>query len=183
MRSPFFFVVKPLDNTRYVYERNGLIVSTSEEDFKNSNRQAVVCEVPNNYDGPICEGDLLLVHHNVFKYYNDVKGRKKSGRSFLRDGYFYVDETQFYMYKKPDGWHTIGDFCFVKPSPKKDYFLNKSGDNEPLVGIVKYSNRELEDLGVYSGDEVCFRPGSEYEFFLDGETIYRMRTRSIVAKL
>ena len=38
---------------------------------------------PLGYDGEIVVGDLLLVHHNVFKFYNDMKGRQKSGKSFF----------------------------------------------------------------------------------------------------
>ena len=36
-------------------------------------------------------GDTLLVHHNVFKFYYDMYGREKSGRSFLKENLFLVD--------------------------------------------------------------------------------------------
>jgi len=183
MRSPFYFIVTPVGGERYVTERNGLIVSVSEEDHKNSNREAIVIELPSNYNGPISIGDKLLVHHNVFKYYNDVKGARRSGKSFLRDGYFYLDETQFYMYNHDGKWVTVKDYCFVKPSLNKDFYLEKGTLYEPLVGVIKYSNSELEKLGVCSGDEICFEPNSEYEFFVDGEVLYRMRTKSIAVKI
>ena len=54
--------------------------------------------LPLGYEGPIGVGDTLLVHHNVFKFYNDMKGRRQSGRSFLKDDLFLVDFDQFYMY-------------------------------------------------------------------------------------
>ena len=82
------------------------IVSTSEEDHKFSNRYAEVLATPLSYDGDIEPGDILLVHHNVFKFYNDMKGQRQSGKSFLKDDTFLIDPDQFYMYKKNGKWHT-----------------------------------------------------------------------------
>ena len=83
MQSLFDFIVKPVNNKRYNNTTNieGLefITSTSQEDHKFSNREAVVINVPLGYVGNIKKGDTLLVHHNVFKYYYDMKGRQKSG--------------------------------------------------------------------------------------------------------
>ena len=50
---------------------------------------------------------------------------------------------------------------------------------EPLIGIVKYINQELLDLGVKVGDEISFQPESEYEFTIEGEKLYRMFTNNI----
>ena len=93
MKSPFNFIVKPLKGKRYDNTKEiaglELVVSTSEEDHKFSNRYAEVIETPIGYTGAIKSGDTLLVHHNVFKYYNDMKGRQKSGRSFFKDDLFF----------------------------------------------------------------------------------------------
>ena len=86
MQSPWSFVVRPIGGNRYVNEKNiagvDFIVNTSEENHNASNREAEVVELPIGYTGKIRKGDILLVHHNVFKYYNDMYGRKKSGKSF-----------------------------------------------------------------------------------------------------
>ena len=66
---------------------------------KFSNREAIVIETPLGYTGPIKKGDTLLVHHNVFKYYNDMYGRQKSGRSFFKDDIFLIDREQFFYTK------------------------------------------------------------------------------------
>ena len=104
MQSLFDFIVKPANNKRYNNTTNieGLefITSTSQEDHKFSNREAVVINVPLGYVGNIKKGDTLLVHHNVFKYYYDMKGRQKSGKSFLKDNLFFVDSDQFFLYKQ-----------------------------------------------------------------------------------
>ena len=81
MQSPFYFIVKPMNGKRYDNTKNiggiDFIVSTSEEDHKFSNRFAEVVEVPLGYKGPIQSGDTLLVHHNAFKFYNDVRVGKE----------------------------------------------------------------------------------------------------------
>tara|TARA_R100001510_G_C7630622_1_gene189534 strand:- start:637 stop:1167 length:531 start_codon:yes stop_codon:yes gene_type:complete len=155
------------------------ITSTSEEDFKFSNREAEVISVPLNYKGEIEKGDVLLVHHNVFKFYNDMKGRRQSGRSFFKDDLFFIEDEQFYMYKKNGKWKAHGKNCFVKPSAVKKSFIDKPGEYEPLMGTVKYINEELIKLGVKEGDEISFQPESEYEFRVDDEILYRMFTNNI----
>ena len=183
MQSPDRFIVRPMKGKRYNNTKDivGLefITSTSEEDFKFSNREAEVISVPLNYKGEIEKGDVLLVHHNVFKFYNDMKGRRKSGRSFFKDDLFFIEDEQFYMYKKNGKWKAHGRNCFVKPSAVKKSFIDKPGEYEPLIGTVKYINEELIKLGVKEGDEISFQPESEYEFRVDDEILYRMFTNNI----
>ena len=187
MRSPFNFIVKPESGTRYnnTKEIGGIdiIVNTSEEDHKFSNRHAIVVEVPNNYDGPIRPGDTLLVHHNVFKFYNDMKGRQKSGRSFFRDDVFLIDPDQFFLYKQDGKWHTYDRYCFVKPIPATESYIKKPFTNEPLMGEMVYPNAYLVSQGIRPGDKVCFKPDSEYEFEVDGEKLYRMYDHQITMVL
>ena len=58
----------------------------------------------------------------------------------------------------------------------------KAGE-EPLVGIIKYINKELESKGLKEGDTISFEPDSEYAFQVDGEKLYRMFTSNIKLKL
>lgn len=187
MKSPFYFIVKPLEGKRYnnTKEMSGIeiIVSTSEEDHKFSNRYAEVIELPCGYKGPIEKGDTLLVHHNAFKFYNDIKGRQKSGRSFFRDDIFFVDEEQFFLYKKGSTWNAYSRYCFVKPIPAIDSYIKKPLSEEPLMGLMRYPNNYLKNCGVNEGDMVCFSPDSEYEFDVDGEKLYRMYDHQITIKL
>jgi hypothetical protein len=185
MKSPFYFIIEPKKKRRYdnTVDWGGIefIANTSKEDFKFSNREGEVVETPLGYDGPIQSGDSLLVHHNVFKYYNDMKGKERSGKSFLKDHTFFVDDTQFFAYKnsQDSSWKCIKDYCFIKPVASKEYYIDKNTSEEPLMGEVKYTNSQLLALGVKEGDKVCFEPESEYEFKVDGEKLYRMYTRNI----
>jgi hypothetical protein len=187
MKSPFEFIVKPIQGKRYnnTKEIGGVevITSVSEEDHRYSNREAEVIETPIGYEGPIKPGDTLLVHHNVFKFYNDIKGRRKSGKSFFKDDLFFVDYEQFYLYKNEKGWNSQDQYCFVKPMPVKDSYIFKNIKEEPLVGEMKYPNEYLKSKGVKVGDTVFFKPDCEYEFEIDGEKLYRMYDHQITMVL
>ena len=182
MRSPYNFIVTPLHNRRYDNIKDigdtEFITSVSEEDYEASNRLAKVISLPIDYDGPVEIEDILLVHHNVFKFYYDMKGKQKSGRSYLKDNLFLVDNEQFFLYKRNGKWNAHGKYCFIKPIKAKKSFILKRGE-EPLMGIVKYINQELLDLGVKEGDEISFQPDSEYPFTVDNEKVYRMFTNNI----
>jgi len=187
MKSPFYFIAKPKNGKRYANTKDiagiEFIVSTSEEDHKFSNRYAEVVETPLGYTGPIEIGDTLLVHHNAFKYYNDMRGRQKSGKSFFKDNLFFIEIDQFFMYKKNGKWFAYDRYCFVKPIPAIDSYIKKPFNEEPLMGEMIYPNEYLLEQGVSSGDFVCFAPDSEYEFIVDGEKLYRMFDHQITIKL
>ena len=80
MKSPYSFLVTPINDRRYNNIKKigevDFITSTSEEDHKASNRFATVKATPLGYKGEIKKGDVLVVHHNVFKFYNDMYGYK-----------------------------------------------------------------------------------------------------------
>lgn len=186
MISPHGFICTPVGDKRYANTKliggMELIVSTSEEDHHYSNRFATVIEPPLRYGGPIKKGDTLLVHHNVFKIYNNMKGKRSNGKSFLDENTFLVDFEQFFMYKNETGWHTHDRYCFVKPIAARESVIIKPGNEEPLMGEMKYSNDYLVSKGVLPGNIVCFTPDSEYEFKVDGEKLYRVYDHQIVAK-
>jgi hypothetical protein len=183
MKSPYMFIARPLDGKRYANTKDDLIVSTSEEDHLFSNRVAEVVETPVGYVGPIKPGHKLLVHHNVFKFYNDMKGNRKSGRSHFKDDLFFIEDVQFFMYNCGGGWKARDKYCFVKPIPTEESVIYKNIKEEPLVGILTYSNEQLESLGVKEGVKVSFTPESEYEFQVEGEKLYRMYTDNITMVL
>ena len=61
MRSPFSFIIKPLNGRRYDNIKSigdiEFITSTSQEDHTSSNRFAEVVSTPIDYDGDIKKGD------------------------------------------------------------------------------------------------------------------------------
>jgi hypothetical protein len=187
MRSPFYFIAEPLNERRYNNTKDiggvEFIVNTSEEDHKFSNRYAKVIETPLGYEGPVRPGDILLVHHNVFKFYNDMKGNRKSGKSFFKDNKFFIESEQFFMYKSGGSWHSYDRYCFVKPVPATESYIKKPFTHEPLMAEMRYPNDYLKSKGVSAGDIVCFTPDSDYEFDVDGEKLYRVYDHQITIKL
>ena len=187
MKSPFSFIVKPIKGKRYnnTTDIGGIefIVSTSKEDFKFSNRQAEVVELPLGYNGPIQKGDILLVHHNVFKFYNDMKGKERSGKSYFKDDLFFIEPEQYFAYKHNEVWNAVDRYCFIEPVPVEDSYIYKPLTEEPLVGKIKYPNKYLTEQGLKAGDKVSFQPNSEYEFDVDGEKLYRMFDHQITMVL
>lgn len=179
------FIVRPVGGKRYSNTKSvggiDLVVSTSEEDFKFSNREAEVLQIPINYGGSVRVGDTLLVHHNAFKFYNDMQGRRQSGKSFFKDDLFFIDEDQFFMYRQDDAWKPHGRYCFVSPVPTVESYIFKPFTEEPLMGTMEYPNEYLSAQGIKRGNTVIFKPESEYEFQVDGVKMYRMFDHQIVA--
>jgi hypothetical protein len=108
-------------------------------------------------------------------------GRRQSGKSLFQDNQFFVDDTQYYMYKKITQWFAIEPFCFVAPLPKTKTYIYKPFTHEPLMGIMKYTCPSIELKGIKIGDIVTFMPDSEYSFRVDENKLYRIRSKNIIA--
>ena len=50
------------------------------------------------------------------------------------------------------------DYCFVKPLKNQSVLENRK--EQPNIGIVKYSNKFLEALGITPGTLITFTPNS-----------------------
>ena len=178
MKSPYSYIIKPkgerYNNTVSVGDKT-LITNTDIFDHKHVNREAVVLSTPKAFDTDIKEGDTVIVHHNVFRRWNDARGNERNSKSFFKEDQYFVSEDQIFAYKSTDTWRPMKGFCFVKPIKSRDNF---SQDVEkPLVGIIKYSDGS-QDVG----DLVGFTPNSEYEFIIDGERLYRVYSKFITIK-
>ena len=70
MKCVFDFIVKPLGD-RYENEitigDKKLSINSSIESFKSVNNFAVVVETPLAYKTEIQKGDIVIIHHNVFR--------------------------------------------------------------------------------------------------------------------
>ena len=183
MRSVYDFIIKPVgkryDNEVKVGEHT-LITNSPIESFKHVNNIAEVVETPVAFATPTRKGDLIMVHHNVFRVFYDMKGIKKNSRSFLKNDLFFCAVDQVYLYKRKDTWKSFGDRCFVAPVNNKDLLsTDKVAD---LIGILKIGNSSLEESGINPGDIVGFTPNSEWEFVVDNQIMYCMKSNDIVIK-
>jgi hypothetical protein len=177
------FIVSPVrsryDNTKKVGDVD-LILNTEIFTHKNVSNNAIVVGLPKNKKTDIQIGDEVIIHHNVFRRWHDVRGKEQNSRSFFAEDKYFVSDDQLYIYKHNEEWKSLDDYCFVKPIANDDTFsLEKE---KPLVGIVKYSNDILESVGIKVGNKVGFTPRSEFEFIIDGERVYRVMTSQITIK-
>jgi hypothetical protein len=183
MRSIFDFIIKPLGD-RYNNKVNigdkELIINTNIESFKSVNNFAEVIATPLAYSTDIKVGDIVVIHHNVFRVFYDIRGNKKNSRSYFKDDLYFCSLDQIYLYKNTGKWKAFGDRCFVKPIKNNDSLrLDKE---QSLVGILKYGNSSLEMLKINEGDLVGYTPFGEFDFVIDGQRLYCMKSNDIVIK-
>ena len=178
MKSPYCFLIEPkgnrYNNTVNVDDKK-LIVNTEVYNHQYVNREAKVLSTPVINNTPINKGDTVLVHHNVFRRWHNVKGIEKNSRSYFKDNKYIVFEDQIFLYKSKEKWKPLPGYCFIQPLKAIDKFNTKL--ERPLIGIVKYSD------GITNvGDLVGFDPVSTYESVVDGVRMYRALSKFITIK-
>ena len=178
MKSVYNFVVTPkgerYNNTKKL-DGGELILNTEIYNHQYVNREAIVISTPIVGDTDIKAGDTVVVHHNVFRRWHNVKGVEKNSRSYFNESTYMISSDQIFLYKRHDKWIVPKGYCFVIPLKAVDQFNIES--EKPLQGIVKYS-----DGTVKVNELVGFRPSSEYEFIVDSERLYRVLSNFITIK-
>jgi hypothetical protein len=178
MKSVYNFVVTPKGeryNNKKKIGDSELILNTDIYKHEFVNREATVISTPIIGDTDIKPGDTVIVHHNVFRRWHNVKGIEKNSRSFFNESTYIISSDQIFLYKRTNTWVAPKGYCFIKPLKATDQF---SVDIEkPLVGIVKYS-----DGTVNVNDLIGYRPRTESEFIVDGERLYRVLSNLITIK-
>ena len=171
------FIISPIGgryNNSIKVDNKELILNTEIYNHHFVNRKAKIIATPLLFSSPINIGDEVIVHHNVFRRWHDVKGRERNSRSYWKKDKYFISEDQIFLYKNKD-WKAVPGFSFIKPIKQDDKF---SFENEkPLVGIIKYSD------GTFNKEElVGFSPRMECEDFINGERLYRVRNKFITIK-
>lgn len=178
MQSVFSYLVSPKGKRttgEITIEGKELLLNTELQNHEYTNRIGTVLNTPLIGNTVIEVGDEIIVHHNVFRRFRDIKGKEKNSKNYLDEDTYMVQPDQVYAYKRDGKWKALDGFCFVKPLKSKDMF---SLDKErPLIGIVKYDNDFIDN-----GALVGFRPGMEYEFMIEGQRLYRVPTNLITIK-
>jgi hypothetical protein len=173
MQAIFDFIVIPKEQ-----EKSELILNTELQNHLFVNRIGVVQNVPKNNKTPIKKGDEIIVHHNVFRRFRDIKGKEKFSKSYYKDNLYFVAPEQIYGYKRVVKWQALEGFNFVQPIKETKMFSNDI--EKPLTGILKYKDPKLQN--VEENDLIGFTPNSEYEFVVNNMKLYRVPTNSITIK-
>jgi len=184
MRSIFNFVIRPKESRKTNVKKIGdseLLLSTDLQDHKYVNRVGIVIGIPELGCAGVKPGDEVIVHHNVFRRFYDVRGNEKNSAAYFSDDAYIVAPDQVYMFKRDGDWKPLDGFCFVKPIKS---FNEKWTPNEeqPLMGVLKHLDDLLISKGLSKEDVVGFTPRSEYEFIIDGNRMYRVPSSDIAIK-
>ena len=183
MKSVYDFIIKPVgkvyDNSIDV-DGKELLLNSSIEKHKFVNNKAIVVSTPLAFDTPIEEGDEIIVHHNIFRRYYNMKGKEVNSSKFFKNDLYFCQIDQIYLYKKIYKWYAFADRCFAMPlENNNDLELDKE---QKLVGILKYGNKSLEALKITPGDVVGYTPYGEFDFIVDDQRLYCMKSNDIVIK-
>ena len=171
MQALYDFIVEPVGeryNNVINVDDKKLIINTKIETFKAVNKLAKVLATPKNAFSKIQVGDLVMVHHNVFRRYYDIKGKEKNSRSYFTNNKYFVSIDQIYLYHNGK-WNTINDRCFIKP------IKNKS-----QVGYLVYGNQYLNSINIKPNKKVYYKAKREFEFIIDNELLYCMKSKDIL---
>tara|TARA_R110001606_G_scaffold287518_2_gene435616 strand:- start:107 stop:703 length:597 start_codon:yes stop_codon:yes gene_type:complete len=177
MRSVYDFIIKPVsgryNNTK---EIGGVsfVTNTKIESYKSVSNEAEVIATPLSIVTDIRVGDRVTVHHNVFRRFYDIRGNEKNSRSHIKDDLYACSPEQIYLYG--DNKSHL-DYCFVQPVVNDDDWSSQK--EKSLTGILRYGNKMLEEHDVHTGMVVGFTPESEFEFVVDGELLYCMKSKNI----
>jgi len=128
MKSLYQFIIKPYEdryNNKIQVDDKELIVNTSIEDHKFVSKKAVVVSTPAAFD-------------------TDMKGREKNSSTFFKDELYFCGLDQIYMYDNK--CHL--NYCFIKPIKEINDIYNRK--EKEYFGILKYSNKSLEAVGLRS---------------------------------
>ena len=183
MKSIFNFIVttkeKIYNNTKKIGDKK-LILNTEIFNHQNVSRNAIVLETPIMSCFEVQKGDEVIIHHNIFRRWYDVKGKQRNSSQYFKEDLFFCKPDQIYLYKKGEKWLPFMDRCFVMPI--KDNNSLTMDLEQKCVGILKIGNKALEAYDINPGDLVGYKPGREWEFVIDGKRIYCMKSNDIVIK-
>ena len=177
MKSYKDFIISPIgyrySNSKKVGDKN-LILNTEIFNHQFVNRKAKVIATPLLFQSPLNEGDEVMVHHNIFRRWHDVKGVERNSRSYWKENKYIISEDQIYLYKRKN-WIAMPGYSFVQPIKSNNEF--SSEHEQPLVGIIKYTDGNFNINSL-----VGFTPNSEYEFIVEGKRLYRVLNKFITIK-
>ena len=89
MQSLFEYIISTENRYNNIIDIDGkeLVVNTeiTERDYVFVNRIGKVLKIPLYGNSIVNEGDEVIIHHNVFRRWIDMKGCEKNSSSFLNE--------------------------------------------------------------------------------------------------
>ena len=93
MKGIYNFVIEPVgeryNNVKKIGDKD-LILNTKMFTHQFVNREGLVLETPIINDTGIQKGDIVVVHHNIFRRYQDIRGEEKNSKSYINKCRFII---------------------------------------------------------------------------------------------
>jgi len=165
-----------------------LVTNISIESVTHVNRLAKVKAAPKQTI--LKAGDEIIVHHNIFRQKNDVKGDRRKSDFYLGPKEYFVPLDMIFAYRRDGGeWEALAPYFFVKPIEEEEKITDAGIILPPMEkyvhreAVVRFSNKQLrEEWDVHPGDVVGYGKNQEYEFDIEGELLYRVRMPVLLYK-
>lgn len=173
-------------DSEYENEREGIVSNLDYDNTFFITRKARVISAPASTI--LRQGDEVICHHNIFRKKGSVSGAIIHSSFHIEDNIYQVPLDEVFMYKRDNSWEALSPFCFVQPVIDES-FDNLSYDEKMIEthkgfkknhGVLTHPSPELKHL---EGKEVIFSDWSEYEFIIDGELYYKMKSNDILTYL
>ena len=92
MKSLYNYIISTEEryNNKKSIQDKELILNTeiTERDYHFVNRVGKVISVPINIPTPVKPGNEVIVHHNVFRRWFDVRGKERDSGSYITDNIY-----------------------------------------------------------------------------------------------
>jgi hypothetical protein len=180
MKSLYQFLVKPkgerYNNTKDIGGKS-FIINSENQNHEYVNRKGIVISTPSLFNSSILPGAEVILHHNVFRRWSDVRGVEKNSKAYFDKDKYLVSPDQLFLYKNAsdEDWRPVDGFCFVQPLLYQDEFSKEK--EHPDRGVIVYTD------GTFNkGDIVGYTPFSQYEFIIDGQRLFRVYNKFITIK-
>lgn len=194
MTATLYFIVDVKDSyNNYKKLENGLevMVNNTIDSVEHINRIGKIISSPKGVKAH--PGDKLLFHHNICRDSWGFKGSKKLSMFQIKPNFYFVPIPEVFMIKRvgSNNWEALDPFVFIEPIPAEkkqlanglSFVQNDYNGMDEAVGIVAFTNKELEKQGVNKGDLITFEEYSQHEYIIDEKLYYKMRTSDILAKV
>ena len=106
MKSLYKYIISTNDryNNKTSVDGKELILNTeiTERDYEFVNRIGTVISTPINIKTPIKKGDKVIIHHNVFRRWYDVRGNERNSGNYIDEDKYSVSPDQLFASNQND---------------------------------------------------------------------------------